>query len=127
MSDPIGSNPFKDFDYRTHPDTIQIDIAGQTFDWFLGKRSFDLAKERGTEMDEIFDAAAKGLDGSLETFQRMVWVGMLPFYPDLEAEDIPVSVGDMPRLQPKIIAPLNELADELQAHAGEEEDAAGNE
>ena len=104
-----------------HPDTVTVAIAGEERPWFLGKVTFDLAKAKNIELGDILgqfedvdeDAALGSVSGMLDNFGQLLYFGMLPFQEDLELEEVTdfLSLGDVPRLLPVIMAPLSEHAE----------------
>ena len=109
---------------RAHPDTVQIEIAGESRPWFLGKLTFDLARARGVELGDVLaafdgaDTAGLGrLDGLLGAFGQLLFFGFAPFDEQLEPEDVTdlLSAGDLTRIMPQL----------MDALGGAAEDAAG--
>lgn len=100
---------FDDFDFRDHPDTTTIDVAGQTLPFFLGRKSFALAKEQGVDAGAIIsnaeDVDESDVIASIDTFASLLWVGLLVFDDvDVTQEQLAdvLSVRDMQRLQGQI-------------------------
>lgn len=112
---------------RQHPDTLTVPLAGEERPWFLGKVTFDLAKGRGVELGDVLksfedvgaDAGVETLAPMLDAFGRLLWLGMLPFDESLAESDVTdyLSVGDLTRLAPALLAKLGDAADEQQGKA----------
>ncbi|PAP79617.1 hypothetical protein B1759_14955 [Rubrivirga sp. SAORIC476] len=105
-----------------HPDTVRLTILHEEHPWFLGNVTFRLASAKGIDIPRILeDLDGLGDDAGMEAFAPMlgkvgqlVYAGMLPFDEDLVEEDVTdlISFGDLGRLLPQIMAPLQGLAEE---------------
>ena len=120
---------------RNHPDTVTVTIAGEDRPWFLGKVSFDLAAAKGIELGDVLsqfegieeDSGLGALSGMLDSFGQLLYFGMLPFEESLEPGDVSdlLSIGDLPRLLPVIMAPLSDHAQsEAEVQQGKAQAAA---
>jgi len=110
---------FDDFDFRDHPDTTTIDVAGQTLPFFLGRKSFARAKEEGIDAGAIMEKAMDMDDAdvlaNIDAFASLLWVGLLVF-DDVkvsrdELADV-LSVRDMQRLQHQITEAFGSVDEE---------------
>lgn len=116
---------FKDFDFRDHPDTIEVELAGQTLPWFLGRKSFRLAKERGVEISEVLQTARSAqknedLNEAIDTIAKLVWTGFLVFDEELEIDAVAdrMSLQDIPRLKGTIMGEFEKLKEAGDLAAG---------
>jgi len=103
-------------DFRDHPDTIEIPLAGQTPPWFLGRKSFALAKEHGVDPDTVLQDV-RDAQTTLEAFDRvarLVWAGLLVFDDDLTIDDVAdaMSLQDLQRVQQPIAEAFAGLGDD---------------
>ena len=115
---------FEDFDYRNHPDTIKITLAGEELPFFIGRKSFALAKEEGIEYGDVLKAAQdpdeSDIMGNLDNFGKLVWIGLLVF------DDIDVSWEQVANLL--TTKQMQRIGDKMSKAFGdviEEEAAAG--
>lgn len=103
-----------------HPDTVTVTVAGEDRPWFLGKVTFDLARQRGIEVGDLLssvDAAGDDADQlapMIDKVGRLVFVGLLPFEEGLEEADVTdlISVGELPGLVKAIMDPLQDIAED---------------
>lgn len=107
----------------THPDTIEIEIGGETLPWILGKVTFRLAKDKGFTLGGIIQqmqTANGDLDVMMDAFGKLVYAGALPFDETLVEDDLTdlVSIGDMKRLAPVLTGALQDVADEAADEVG---------
>ena len=116
---------FENFGFRDHPDTITITLAGQELPFFLGRRTFTIAKKRGVDPGDILnatmDADDEDLVDNIDAFAALLWLGVLVF-PDIDVtrEEIAdvLSLREIQSIQEDITAAFGELI--------EEDDTAGN-
>ena len=110
-----------------HPDTATVEIAGEDRPWFLGKVTFDLAAAKGIELGKVLsqfeaigdDAGLDAVSGLIGSFGDLLYFGMLPFDEDLEPADVTdlLSIGDLHRLMPVLMASLQDHAEAEQGKA----------
>lgn len=118
---------------KSHPDTVTLEWMGETWHWFLGKRSFEVAQKRGVPMEQLTGALSMeegNLGGNLEAFALLLWVGLLPFEdaPEREYVEAMLSMGDMMRLMEPITSAMGDLdvpEELLEEEAALGEDAPG--
>lgn len=114
---------------RKHPDTVMVELCGEERPWILGKVTFDMAREAGTDLGEILgqfdgmdaDGGLGAVDTMLGAFGSLLYFGMRPFEEGLQEEDVTtfLSVGDIERLSPILLG-------QFSAHAeAEAKQAAG--
>lgn len=120
-----------------HPAKIEIELAGETFPWFIGRRTFDLVNDHNDEVDfeEILGDAMDGriseMDSAEERFNaigRLVWAGFLPFEEDLEFEDVTnvLTFHDIATVFKPIRAHFQKLQDEVEQLEKESEELGGD-
>ena len=108
---------------KAHEDTQEIDYAGKTRHWMLGRYALKLAKERGVPVGELIsdidpEESEDDITESFDQFAKLLWVGFLPFPDDrmdLEDVELLLSFGDLGRLAPKVMGPLQELQENVEA------------
>ena len=120
---------------KKHPDAVEFDVAGETYHWFIGKVTFDLAEEKGLNLTEVLEAfdgvgeeeGVEQLRPMLGHFGRLLYFGTLPFYEGLDPADITdfLSVGDLVRLSPALMEKLGEHAEAERGKAEAEADRRG--
>ena len=110
---------FEDFDYRDHPDTTTITLAGQELPFFLGRKSFAVAKDEGVDAGEILsgamDADESDVLGNIDAFASLLWVGLLVFSDiDVSRTEIAdvLSLKEMQRLQSEITDAFGEVVED---------------
>lgn len=99
-----------------HPDTVEIEICGETRPWFLGNVTTRLAKEHGIDVVALLaelDEGDDNLSSVIDTAGKLIFAGCLPFAEDLAPEDVTdlLSVADLPRLLPVLLEPLQAFAE----------------
>jgi hypothetical protein len=127
------SDKLKDKEPAEHPDTLEIELAGETLPFFLGRRTFDLVDDHPDEVDFVSilegGMAAAGSENPkdrMDQIGRIIWAGMLPFEEDLDYDLIKrwLSIGDLPRLANVIqgeFKKLVEMANEVREDMGMDE------
>ena len=109
---------------RQKPEYAEIEYAGETRGFILGKRAFDIAKHKeGLQPEDILKGDDEGdLGEQLDMLARVLWCGFLPFpQTALPLEDVKalVTIGDMKHLEEALPDIFGDLAEEArQAVAG---------
>ena len=118
---------FDDFDFRDHPDTVTIELAGQEVPFFLGRKSFALAKKEGVDVGEVMQEVETTSEAdflaNIDAFASLLWVGLLVFddisVSRTELADV-LSMQDMQRLQSTITTAFGEVIEEEGETVGKE-------
>ena len=74
-------------DLSDHPDAIELEIAGEAFDWLLNKSAFEEAEKRGADFGEFQELTEEDIVGNLDALATLLAVGTLPFDLGIEKED----------------------------------------
>ena len=110
-------------DLREHPDTIELEVAGQPVPWLLTKSAFEAAEEEGHSMADFQNLEEEDVQGNLDALATLLWIGTRPF--DLDVSKAEFDEILTPRVAgevaPRVMAQFEGLADE------EVEDVVGKE
>jgi hypothetical protein len=101
-------------DLADHPDAMELEIAGQPFQWFLNQSAFEEAEERGIDFSSFAELDEEDIVGNLDALSTLLFVGTLPFDAEIEKADFKEVIS--PRvaqdLGPKLISKYQGLEDE---------------
>ena len=104
-----------DVEYEADPNTISVNYRGHEIPWYLGTRSFEIAREKhGIEPEEILSDPAEltgesSVADGIESIRLLVWAGFLVFDADLEPSDLELSFPP----HPELIQPIKEYVQRL--------------
>ncbi len=104
-----------DPDYEKDSATITVEVQGEELPWYLGAKSFELAREKeGLEPDDILVDVDpdKPIATGIERVSRLVWAGWLVFDEDLSVEDVKALIS-FPPPEP-LINPITERLEAMQ-------------
>jgi len=111
--------------YEDAPSTITVEIGGEERPWYLGAKSFEIARDNhGLEPDEVLAEVQDDapVESGIERVSRLVWTGFLVFAPELEVQDVKAHVPFPPpdALIEPITEHLNQMPDDQLADLGKE-------
>jgi hypothetical protein len=116
------SDTLSDVDYEQHEDTLEVELAGHRFNWYIGRVTFDLvdAHEDDVSLSAILQGA-EALDEAtpkeqIDQVGRLIWAGLLPFEEDLSYEVVAraISLQDLPRLGSFVSETFDALQDDAE-------------
>jgi hypothetical protein len=103
-------------DPSEHPDALEFEINGKSFDWLLTKSAFEKAEDEGIDLQEFDEVDETDVVSSMESLITLLYIGTLPFEdretPDLEDFDDVLTPRVAAEIGPKIMARYQGLTDE---------------
>lgn len=110
-------------DPTDHPDTLELEIAGQSFLWLLNKRAFETAHDQGYSFSHFNELEDDDVVGNLDALALLLYVGTLPFDAEITLSDFDdvLTPRVAQRIGPKVIGQYEGLEDEeIEAAVGKE-------
>lgn len=109
--------------FRDHEDTVTARFAGRDRKWLLCRKALRLAKAAGYPLAQIMErlnaiqTGAPETDDVLAAYGDLVWIGVLPFEPDADREEITdlMTVPDIHRANRLLVGPLLAAVEEGKA------------
>ena len=108
------SNFLPEPDYEDDPATITVEVQGEELPWYLGAKSFKLAREKkDLEPDDILVDVDpdKPIATGIQRVSRLVWAGWLVFDEDLSIEDVKALISFPP--PDGLMNPITERLDQM--------------
>jgi len=112
--------------------TVEIEIAGDSYQVLLCLWGLTLAEEKGYDISgiDLDEEDAQERQGDLGQMLDMLWIGMLPFNEDLTRRKLGMHIGfdDLPKLEEafnKIVS--RQLTEDIREKVEEAEGAEGKE
>ena len=114
---------------RQQPDTIEIEIRGETHHWSFGRWGLRLARKAGIDADGLFETFAgveTDADGELvggnvlEMMERtgdLLAIGLLPFSDDAADLVDTLSLKELSAVAPQLLRAMEGLTDDEAADA----------
>lgn len=101
-------------DLTNHPDTAKVMFAGKEWDFFICPYGMMKADDEGIDVIAEFDALYRNAGSpvkALRTISKIVWVGILPFHPNITLEQVQVnlSLTDVQTITPVLTAQMQRL------------------
>lgn len=101
-------------DLKNHPDATRITFAGQEWDFFICPYGMMKADDAGIDVLGEFDTLFKNQNKpirALATLSKIVWVGLLPFHPNLTVDQVQINLtlGDVGALTPVLTEQMQRL------------------